>query len=148
MAGTTYDMTKNPLIGRYGTIKPGHNVIKISIDFTKTPVAAADENWKIYELKEEWILAGGWTRNTTASSSTATVDLGTGEDGTQLDTAIDISTALTVWTAMDTMVAETEIIISADGYLWLDFNTAAITDGNLEFLFVILVEPGNDSVTD
>ena len=144
MAGTTYDMTKHPKIQRFGTINPGINVVKIRIDFTKTPVAAAGDNWKIFELKEEWILMGGWTRNVTASSSAATVDIGTAEDGTELDTAVDISTALTVWTAMDTMVVETEIIMTADGYIWLDFNDAAVTDGDLEIMLLILVEPGND----
>lgn len=144
MAGTEYDMTKHPKIQRFGTVNPGINVLKFSIDFTKTPVNAADDDWKIYEFKEEWILMGGWARNTSASTSAATVDIGTAADGTELDTAVDISTALTVWTAMDTMVVETEIIMTADTGLYLNFNAAAVSDGNLEIMLLVLVEPGND----
>lgn len=144
MAGTTYDMSAHPKIERLGDVKPGVNYLQIKIDFTKTPVDAADDNWKILKVSDEWIFLAGFTRNT-ASSSTATVDVGTAEDGTEFDTAIDISTALTSWTVMDTLKDGTAVIITADGYIWLDFNTAAVTDGVLEFLFVIACGAGDDS---
>lgn len=147
MAGTTYDMSAHPKVQRLGIVRPGIEAIYIKIDFTKTPVAAADNNWKILAIKDEWILMDGYTR-CTASASTATVDVGTAEDGTELDTAIDISTALTTWTVMDTLVAGTPIVITADGYIWLDFNTAAVTDGVLEFLLFIGCGPGDDSTVE
>lgn len=148
MAGTTYDMSAHPKIQRLGDVKPGVNYLYVKIDFTKTPVAAADENWKILKIADEWIFLAGFTRNPTASTSTATVDVGTAEDGTEFDTAIDISTGLTTWTVMDTLKDGTAVVITADGYVWLDFNTAAVTDGNLEFLFIVATGPGDDSYVD
>jgi len=148
MAGTTYDKT-NPtgqleVLG--GNIYPGLNVVRIKIDFSKTPVAAAGDNWKVLKLGNGWQLVNGHTRVPVASTSTATLDIGTAEDGTELDTAIDLSTQATAWTAMDTLVAGTPILISADGFIWFDFNTAAVDDGTLEVRLEILVAPGEDDL--
>lgn len=147
MAGTTYDMTNSAGIEVMGEVGPGLSPIRIQIDFAKTPVAAADENWKVFALREDWILYDGYVK-CSASSSTATVDIGTAEDGTELDAAIDISTALTDWTVMDTLVAGTPIIVTADGYIWLDFNTAAVTDGTLDIFLLILGAPGEEHRKD
>jgi hypothetical protein len=144
MAGTTYDMTKQ--VDVMGEVGMGISTIRIHIDFAKLPVNAADDNWKILKLKEDWILYDGYTK-CSASTSIATVDVGTQEDGTELDTAIDISTALTDWTVMDTMVSGTPIIVTADGYIWLDFNAAAVSDGWLDIFLLILGAPGEDNLT-
>ena len=142
MAGTTYDMTKEVEV--IGELSPGVSPILIKIDFTKLNVAASGDNWKIFTVKDGWILWDGFTKIPTASSSAATVDIGTAEDGTQLDTAIDISTGAADWTKMDTLVDGTKIIVAADGYIWLDFNDAAVTDGVLEILLFIGTAPGED----
>ena len=147
MAGTTYDKT-NGQLQVLGTVKPGFNSIVIQIDFSKTPVAAADENWKVLQLNEGWELMNGYTRLSVASTSTATVDIGTAEDGTELDTAVDVSVQATDWQAMDTLVAGTPILVAADGYIWLDFNTAAIADGTLDIYLQIVCAPNQDSLTD
>ena len=150
MAGTTYDKTvptgQLEVLG--GAVKPGFNVVVIKLDFSKTPVAAAGDNWKLFQLNEGWELLNGYTRLSTASTSTATVDIGTAEDGTELDTAVDLSTASTDWQAMDTLVAGTPILVTADGYIWLDFNTAAVSDGTLDIMLQIVVAPEQDSITD
>jgi hypothetical protein len=150
MAGTTYD--KSTPTGQLevlgSNIYPGYNVVVIKIDFSKTPVAASGENWKVLKLNEGWQLINGHTRISTASSSVGTVDIGTQEDGVELDTAIDLSTQATDWTAMDTLVAGTPILVSADGYIWLDFNDAAVNDGTLDIRLEIVVNAEQDSVTD
>lgn len=142
MAGTTYDMTKQVEVS--GMTKPGIFPILIKIDFSKLNVAASDDNWKIFAVKDGWILWDGFTKVATVSASIATVDVGTAEDGTQLDTAIDISSAATDWTKMDTLKDGTKIIIAADGYIWLDFNSAAVTDGTLDILLFFGTAPGED----
>ena len=147
MAGTTYDKT-NGQLEVLGTVKPGFNSIVIQIDFSKTPVLAADENWKVLALNEGWELLNGYTRIPVASVSTATIDIGTAEDGTELDTAIDVSVAATDWTVMDTLAAGTPILITDDGFIWLDFNTAAISDGKLDIYLQIVCAPLQDSLTD
>lgn len=148
MAGTTYDKTTpTGQLEVLGNVCPGYNVIRINIDFAKTPVLAADDNWKILKLNDGWILKCGYTK-LTASTSTATVDIGTAEDGTELDTAVDVSTASADWQVMDTLVEGTPIIITADGYIWLDFNTAAISDGTLDILLEIVAAPQEDSVVE
>jgi hypothetical protein len=142
MAGTTYDKTKEvEVVG--GVLKPGLNNVLITIDFTKMNVAAAGDNWKIFALQDGWILYDGYTR-VGASASAATVDIGTAEDGVELDTAIDISSAAADWTVMDTLVSGTPIIVTADGFIWLDFNSATVSDGKLEIWLVILAAPGED----
>ena len=149
MAGTTYDKTTpGGQLEVLGTIRPGFNVIVVKMDFSKTPVAAAGDNWKILKLNEGWKLHCGYTRLSTASTSTATVDIGTAEDGTELDTAVDLSTAATDWQAMDTLVQGTPILITDDGYIWLDFNTATVSDGTLDIWLEIVVGPEQDSEVD
>ena len=142
MAGTTYDKCKDVEVS--GITTPGIFPILIKIDFSKLPSAASGDNWKIFAVKDGWILWDGFTKVTTASSSVATIDIGTAEDGTQLDTAIDVSTQATDWTKMDTLVDGTKIIIAADGYIWLDINDAAITDGTLDILLFFGTAPGED----
>lgn len=146
MAGTTYDMTKEVEV--VGEISPGLSPITIKIDFSKIPVKAADDNWKIFPVKDGWVLQDGYTRVPVASTSTADVDIGTAEDGTQLDTATDLSVQATDMTLMDTMAFGTAIIITSDGWIWLDFNTAAVTDGTLEIHLLIYAAPGEDSRVD
>jgi len=146
MAGTTYDKTKEVEVT--GEVLPGINTITIKIDFNKLPVKTTDDNWKIYPVKDGWVLQDGYTRVPVASSSIATVDIGTAEDGTELDTAIDISVAVTNMTVMDTLVIGTPIIITSDDYIWLDFNSAAVSDGTLEIHLLIFAAPGEDSRTD
>jgi hypothetical protein len=150
MAGTTYDKTtpQGQITTLGDNMYPGYNVVVIKLDFSKTPVAAADDNWKVLKLNEGWQLINGHTRLSTASTSTATVDIGTAEDGTELDAAVDLSTAATDWQAMDTLVAGTPILVAADGYIWLDFNDAAVTDGTLDIRLEIVVNAEQDSLTD
>lgn len=149
MAGTTYDYTlRRPGIEQIGEVCPGINTVTIKIDFQKLNVAASDENWKILAVKDGWILYDGYTRVPVASDSVATVDVGTAEDGTELDTAIDLSSQATDITVMDTLVAGTPIIITADGWIWLDFNSAAVTNGTLEFHLLIWAPPAEDSKSD
>ena len=146
MAGTTYDKTSpTGQLEVYGTIKPGFNVIQINIDFSKTPVNASGDNWKILAIKDHWELFNGYTRLTTASTSAATVDIGTAEDGVELDTAVDLSVAAADWQAMDTLVKATSIRIGADGFIWLDFNDAAVSDGTLDIQLQIIVPPDSDN---
>ena len=146
MAGTTYDMVNE--VERLGDIKTGLNYLYIKIDFSKTPVSASGDNWKIARIRDGWLFKGSYFRMATDSTSAATIDVGTTEDATDLDSAIDVDggtqTAWTVMTPTDAVPVE----VSADGYIWLDFNSAAISDGMIEFLFTILAEPGSDSETD
>ena len=148
MAGTTYDKTtptgQLEVLG--GNVYPGLNSIRIKIDFSKTPVAAAGDNWKVLKLGNGWQLLDGKTRVPTASTSTATLDIGTAEDGTELDAAIDLSVQATGWTDMDTLVSGSPIEVTADGYIWFDFNTAAVSDGTLEVWLLIQVAPGEDDL--
>jgi hypothetical protein len=143
MAGTTYD--KVTLLERLGIINSGFNYLYIKIDFSKTPVAAAGDNWKIARTKDGWLFKACYFRMPTDSTSTATIDVGTAEDGTELDTAIDVDAgSQEAWTAM-TPTDASPVEVTADGYIWLDFNTAAISDGVIEFMFEIMAAPGEDS---
>jgi len=147
MAGITFDKTNGEL-EVLGTVRPGFNSIVIKIDFSKTPVTTIGDNWKVLALNEGWELLNGYTRLSTASTSAATIDIGTAEDGTELDTAVDVSTQATDWQAMDTLVAGTPILVTADGYIWLDVNTATISDGTLDIYLQIICAPTQDSLTD
>ena len=146
MAGTTYDKTSpTGQLEVYGDIKPGFNVLVFKIDFSKTPALAAGDNWKILAVKDHWELFNGYTRLTTASTSAGTVDIGTAEDGVELDAAVDVSVAAADWQAMDTLIAGTPILVAADGFIWLDFNDAAVSDGTLDIKLQIIVPPDSDN---
>ena len=125
---------------------PGLNSIRMLFDFSKTPVAAAADDWKVLKLGAGWQLLDGKTRVPVASTSTATLDIGTAQNGTELDAAIDLSTQATGWTDMDTLVSGSPIEVTADGFIWFDFNTAAVSDGTLEVWLLIQVAPGEDDL--
>jgi len=141
-----YDKTKEVEV--LGEISPGFNFITIKIDFNKVPAKATDDDWKVFVLNNNWVLLNGYTQIPVASTSLGTIDIGTAQDGTELDTAIDISTGATGMTAMDTLLYNAAIVITADGYIYLRFNTAPVLDGVLEIHLEILAAPTEDSRTD
>ena len=141
----TYNLhrTQQPL---GGNIKQGLNWVHIRIDFSKQNCAQNDD-LKLLEVKNHWILSEGWTRITTATDGASTMDLGTAAGGNQLDDAIDIDSASDTWTAMDTLAVETGIAITADGYIYARVLDAAVSSGIVDVMLAIIV-PAWDSEVD
>ncbi len=126
-----------------GTPCPGEFYIYSKIDFSKTPMSAVGDDFKLSAIKDGWLIKDSYFRMLTASTSAGTVDVGTAQNGTELDTAIDVDGANTAWAAM-TPTNASPVEVTADGFIWLDCNTAAIEDGILELMFCIMAAPGDD----
>jgi len=126
-----------------GDSKPGLFYIYSKVDFAKYPMAAIGDDFKLAGTKDGWLFLGAFFRMLTVSTSAGTVDVGTAQDGVELDTAIDVSGANTAWAAMTPTYAA-PVEVTADGHIWLDCNTAAIEDGVLELMFIVMAAPGDD----
>ncbi len=141
----TYDLTAQEVVGNSAT---GLFYIYASIDFSEHNTAAANDDIKIARTRDGWLFLGAFFRMPTDSTSAATVDVGTAQNGVELDTAIDLDAGTqTGWTAMTPTYAS-PVEVTSDGYIWLDINTAACTDGVLQMMFIVMAGPGEDSITD
>lgn len=129
-----------------GTPGPGLFYLYAKVDFTEHPMAAASDDHKILAVQDGWIIVDSWYRMPTASTSTGTIDIGTAQNGTEIAAAVDADGALTAWTQGTPQYdGGAEVEITADGSIWLDCNTAAITDGVLEVLLLCVAAPGDDA---
>ena len=126
-----------------GTPSPGEFYLYKKVDFSEDPMAAVGDDFKLAGTKDGWLIKDSYFRMPVASTSAGTVDVGTAQDGTELDTAIDVDGANTAWAAM-TPTNAVPVEVTADGFIWLDCNTAAIEDGVIEFMFCIMAAPGDD----
>ena len=130
------------------------------VDFNKQPLGINDD-LRLFKIKDKWVLRNGYTRCLVASGVANTIDLGTAQNGTELDTAANANSAGD-WLQMDTLgivivddtadVNVTQIPVTADGYVWLDNNTAAASSGVFEVMLEVMVSPndaeGTDSLTE
>lgn len=136
----TTDLTHKAM----GNPRSGLFTLYQRIDFSKHPMSAVGDDFKIFETKDSWLIVDSRGRMPTASTSTGTIDIGTTQNGTDIDAAIDADGALTAWFAGDALNAAA--VACADGNIWLDCNTAAITDGVLEVFLTVLAPPNDDDV--
>ena len=130
------------------------------VDFAKQNMGINDD-LRLFKVKDKWVLRNGYTRCLVASGVANTIDLGTAQNGTELDAAANANSAGD-WLQMDTLgivvvddtvdVNVTQIPITADGYIWLDNNTAAASSGIFEVMLEVMVGPndaeGTDSLTE
>ena len=106
---------------------------------------------RLFKVKDKWLLLRGFCRNLVESGVASTVDIGTAQNGTELDAAFDTNSA-SDWTIMDTLKGGGEISLTADGYIWVDNNVAAATSGQFEVCIEVYAGPddaeGTDSLTE
>lgn len=128
-------------------VKPRAGIfpLYVKIDFS-TPahkLAAAADYLVVAKLLKNWIILDSYYKMPTASTSAATIDIGTTYDGSGQEVAagVDISTGLTGWTQGSLLSGALEIV-DADSYLTVEALSAAISDGVLEIL--LLVAAGMD----
>jgi len=118
--------------------------IYMKVDFSKTNIATAND-YRIARIADGWLFLGSFFRMPTDSTSTGTIDIGTTQSGTDLDSAIDVDAgSQTSWTAMTPTYAS-PVEVAADGYMYLEANSAAVNDGVLEMMFVVMAAPNEDS---
>jgi hypothetical protein len=120
------------------------------VDYGKQNMGINDD-LKLFKVKDKWLLLRGFCRNLVASGVASTIDLGTAQNGTELDAAFNTNSA-SDWTIMDTLKGGGEIALTADGYIWADNNVAAATSGEFEVMIEVYAGPydaeGTDSLTE
>lgn len=122
----------------------GQFYIYCKIDFSKTSLATAND-YRIARVGKGWLYKASYFRMPTDSTSLGTVDVGTTQSGTDLDSAIDVDAgSQTAWTAM-TPTDAVPVEQAADGYIYVEANSAAISDGVLELMIWVQAAPGEDS---
>ena len=118
--------------------------IYLKVDFSKCNISTAND-YKIGRVADGWLFLGSFFRMPTDSTSAGTIDIGTTQSGTDLDATIDVDAGSQAgWTAMTPTYAA-PVEVAADGYMWLEANAAAINDGVLEMMFVVMAAPNEDS---
>ena len=126
--------------------KPGSNWFFFRIDFSKQNCAQNDD-LKLCEVKNHWVLKSGFTRVQTACDGAATLDLGTEAAGNQIDDAVDIDSATDTWLRFDTLDDDGPIALTADGYIYARVLDAAVDDGIVDVMLEVVI-PAWDTETD
>lgn len=109
------------------------------IDFSKQNCAQNDD-LKIFQVRDKWLLLRGYTRCLTASTNAWDADIGTAAGGTELDENTGGDSAGD-WTAMTTLAGGAEIALTADGYIYLRVTDAAASDGVFEVAIEVFAGP-------
>lgn len=120
-------------------MKPGANWWFIRVDWAMQPAAAGDV-FRLAEIKNHWIIKGGFVRATTdATPATASIDLETSAGVNTLDTAFDPDSGDDVWVRLDQADDDAPLPVQADGYLQLTVNTVALNKGITDFLVEVII---------
>jgi len=119
--------------------RPGVFWLYSKFDFSKQNMGINDDA-RILQVRDKWLLLRGFSRCLVASAVANTVDIGTVQNGAELDTAFNANSAGD-WVIMDTLKSAGEISLSADGYIWLDNNTAAAAYGIVEVAIEVYAGP-------
>jgi len=124
--------------------KSGLFYIYMKVDFTKCNISTAND-YRIARIADGWLFLGSFFRMPTDSTSAGTIDIGTTQSGTDLDSAIDVDAgSQTSWTTMTPTYAA-PVEVASDGYMWLEANAAAVNNGVLEMMMVVMAAPNEDS---
>jgi len=132
-----------------GNVKPGIFTIYAEVDFSKHPMAINDI-FNLAKLKAGWILLGSWYRSKSASSSTATMDIGTTKNGTGQEVAAGVdldAIGNTIWNE-GTILPDAPEIVDADSYLTIENLTAATSNGILEVQLMVFCGPADSEPVD
>jgi len=141
----TYDWYKENQ-SNLTSIKPGSNWFFFRIDWSKQNCAQNDD-LKLCEIFNHWVLKSGFTRATVATDGAASLDLGTSAGGNQIDDAIAIDSGTDTWIRFDTVDDDGPVALTADGYIYARVLDAAVDDGITDVMLEIVV-PAWDTETD
>jgi len=119
--------------------KPGVFWLYAKVDFGKQNLGINDVN-KIFQTRDKWLLLRGFWRCLTASGAAATMDIGTSSGGQELS-AGESNNSAGDWTIMDTLKSAGEIALTADGYIYLENLTAAVSSGIFEVAIEVYAGP-------
>ena len=120
------------------SLVPGSNWFFIRIQPALQNMSTGD-TLKLFKIKNHWVILNGLTRITTATTAGALGDIGTSSGGNELDTNLDLDSTSDTWVEMDTVTCDAPVPIEADGYIYFECLTAAITDGVIDLLIEIFV---------
>jgi len=120
------------------SLVPGSNWFFIRIQPALQNMSIAD-TLKLFKVKNHWVILNGLTRITTATTAGALGDIGTTAGGKELDEDLDLDSTSDTWIRMDTVDDDGPVPIEADGYIYFECLTAAITDGVIDLLIEIFV---------
>ena len=132
-----------------GNVTNGIFNIYAKVSFSNHPMAANDI-FQLAKLKAGWILLGSWYRSKTASTSTATMDIGTTKDGTgqEVKAGVDLDAiGNTIWNE-GVILPDAPEIVDADSYLTIEALGAAVTNGELEVQLMIFAGPADSEPCD
>jgi len=133
-----------------GNVKSGMFTVYAKVDFTAHNMAQNDI-FQLAKLKNGWIVMAAFYR-AAVSTSTATMDIGITKDGTgqEIKAGLDISTATSNWTVsantIDGLTAYGEL--TADTYVTCEALGAAVANGNLEVMLLVLASPADSEPCD
>jgi hypothetical protein len=146
----TYDYYKEFASPSEGP-KTGSFILYCRLDFAKQNMAANDV-CRLAKLKAGWIIRDSYYRMPgTASTSTATMDLGTTADGTgqEIAAGIDLDAiGNAVWNQGVIDCDGTTESVDADSYLTAECLGAAASTGVLEVMLEILAAPVDTEPAD
>jgi hypothetical protein len=132
--------------------KLGNFWLYAELDFSKNPLATGDSA-KIMNLKDKWIVADSYWRQTVASTAANTYDIGTVDaTGAYASTDAGIlsggASSAGDWAQGIPDRDANQIICSVDRIVFVENLTADVTDGILEVLLEIIAGPDDNEPVD
>lgn len=143
----TYDKTQLS----QGNVTSGVFNIYVKVNFNENNMAANDI-FKLAKLKAGWtILYSFYRMPGTASTSTATMDLGTTKNGTGQEVAAGVdldSIGNAIWNSGTINGHDTLEHVDADSYLTMEALGSTVSDGTLEVWLICAASPADSSPAD
>jgi hypothetical protein len=133
--------------GGYPNIGPGSNWVWIRLDFSLMPGVATD-TYNLYEVKNHWVVKNSFYRVTVDGGvATATFDIQTAETANDIHAAVNLDRGDDIMTRGDGADDDSPVPITSDSMITGTLNTAAASDGIVDFFIEIVVpNPDVDSV--
>jgi hypothetical protein len=147
-----YDLYKGRNTGQ--SPKFGTFWLHVKVDFTKDKFSANDTA-DLIKLKDKWVIRDSYTRMSTASTSTGTIDIGTHVATNSTYTDQGIKAGLDVdnsseadWVQQTADPDGNQIILTADRFLFIEALGATIDDGILEIMLEVFAGPDDAEPCD
>ena len=118
------------------------------LDFSRNPVGIAD-SMKIMKVRDNWVIADSYWRQTVASTGASTMDIGT-VDATGAFASTDQgilaagASGAGNWAQGVADRDGDQIVLTVDRWVFCSNNTAARTDGVFELLLEIIAGPDDN----
>ena len=116
------------------------DVSKWYTEQASSTVMAAGDDFRILKVRDKWVIRDSYWRIISAFDATTSIDIGTAVGGNQILSAQTTVTA-SDWAQGAIDSDDNTAPLTADGYIWVELNTATPTTGIIEVMIEMVAGP-------